>query len=173
MPHVPQYDGTTDLVDHLETFRTMILLHGASDGFLCRAFPTTLMGVGRDWYSRLKPNSIDNFEEFGEDLVRYFMSSRRPQKTAASLMALRQEDGESLKAFVIRFNREALQVPNLDPSAATNTLLPGAKSNELRRALALRNPHSLDDLMAGAEEYISVEETLVALDTNRKRTFEE
>ncbi|XP_077246179.1 uncharacterized protein LOC143886093 [Tasmannia lanceolata] len=114
MPTVPQYDRTTDPVDHLETFRTMMLLHGASDGFLCSAFPTTLTGAARDW--------------------------------------------------------EALQVPNLDPSAAVNVLLAGAKSNDFRRSVARQNPHSLTDLMAGAEEYLAVEETMAALDSNRRRT---
>ncbi|XP_077241626.1 uncharacterized protein LOC143882103 [Tasmannia lanceolata] len=117
MPAIPQYDGTTDPVDHLETFRTLMLLHGASDGFLCRAFPTTLTGAARDW--------------------------------------------------------EALQVPDLDPSAATNALLAGARSNDFRRAVARRNPHSLADLMSGAEEYISVEETLAALDSSRRRTSDD
>ncbi|XP_077240216.1 uncharacterized protein LOC143881105 [Tasmannia lanceolata] len=173
MPTIPQYDRTSDPVDHLETFRTMMLLHGALDGFLCRAFPTTLTGAARDWYSRIRPNSISNFDDFGEDLVRHFMSSRRPGKTTASLMALRQEDNEPLKAFVSRFNREALQVPNLDPSAATEALLAGARSNDFRGAVARRNPHSLADLMAGAEEYISVEETLAALDSNRRRISED
>ncbi|XP_077217910.1 uncharacterized protein LOC143852415 [Tasmannia lanceolata] len=173
MPPVPQYDGTTDPVDHLETFRTMMLLHGASDGFLCRAFPTTLTGASRDWYSRIKPNSISNFEDFGDDLVRHFTSSRRPRKTAVFLMALRQEDNEHLKAFVGCFNREALQVPNLDPSTATNALLACAKSNNFQRSVARLNQHSLAGLIAGAEEYISVEETLAALDSNRRRTSEE
>ncbi|XP_077217982.1 uncharacterized protein LOC143852482 [Tasmannia lanceolata] len=165
MPPVQQYDGTSDPVDHLETFRTLMLLHRASDGFLCRAFPTSLTGAARDWYSRLKPNSVDSFGDF--------MSSRRPRKTAASLMALHQEDDESLKEFIRRFNREGLQVPNLDPSAATNALLAGAKSIEFRRTVARRNPHSLADLIAGAEEYISIEETLAALDSGRRKIPEE
>ncbi|XP_077219670.1 uncharacterized protein LOC143853841 [Tasmannia lanceolata] len=151
----------------------MMLLHGAFDGFLCRAFPTTLTGAARDWYSRIKPNSISNFEDFGDNLVCHFMSSRRPRKTTASLMALRQEDNEPLKTFVSRFNREALHVPNLDPSAAVNALLAGTKSNDFRRSIAPQNPHSLADLMAGAEEYLAVEETLAALDSNRRRTSEE
>ncbi|XP_077249260.1 uncharacterized protein LOC143888723 [Tasmannia lanceolata] len=154
MPTIPQYDGTIDPVDHLETLRTMMLLHGAADGFLCRAFLTTLTGATRDWYSRIKPNSISNFED---DLIRHFMSSLRPRKTTASLMAL----------------REALQVPNLDPSAAMNELLAGARSNDFRRSVARQNPYSLADLIAGAEEYIVVEETLAALDSNRRRTSEE
>ncbi|XP_077252389.1 uncharacterized protein LOC143891744 [Tasmannia lanceolata] len=173
MPQVPQYDGTTDPMEHLETFRTMMLLHGASEGFLCRTFPTTLTGTARDWYSLLKLNSVDNFEDFGDDLAWHFMSSRRPRKTAASLMALRQGDNESLKAFMGRFSREALQVPNLDPSAATNALLTGPKSNDFRRSVARQNPYSLADLMAGADEYISVEETLVAMNLSKKRTSEE
>ncbi|XP_077237337.1 uncharacterized protein LOC143879016 [Tasmannia lanceolata] len=170
---VLQYDGTTNTVDHLETFRTMMLLHSASDGFLCRAFPTTLTGAARDWYSMIKPNSISNFEDFGDDLVRHFMSSRRPRKTTASPMAFRHEDNEPLKTFVSRFNREALQVPNLDPSVAVNALLKGSKSNDFRRSIARQNPHSLADLMAGAEEYQAVEETLAALDSNWRRTSEE
>ncbi|XP_077229943.1 uncharacterized protein LOC143862921 [Tasmannia lanceolata] len=170
---VPQYDGTTDLVDHLETLRTMMLLHDASDGFLCKAFPTILTGAARDWYLRIKPNFISNFEDFGDDLVRHFMSNRRPRKTTASLMALRQEDNELLQTFVSRFNREALQVPNLDPSAAVNALLAGAKSNDFWRSVAHENPHSVADLMAIAEEYLVVEETLATLDSNRRRTSEE
>ncbi|XP_077232020.1 uncharacterized protein LOC143865800 [Tasmannia lanceolata] len=173
MPTVLQYDRTTDPVDHLETFRTMMLLHGTSDGFLCRAFPTTLTGAARDWYSWIKLNSISNFEDSGDNLVRHFVSSRRRRKTTVSLMALRQEDNEPLKTFVSRFNREALQVPNLDPSAAMNALLAGAKSNDFRRSVARQNPHSLADLMAGPEEYIPMEETLAALDSNRRRASEE
>ncbi|XP_077223965.1 uncharacterized protein LOC143857425 [Tasmannia lanceolata] len=117
MPTVPQYDGTTDHVDHLKTFRTMMLLQGASDSFLCRAFPTTLTGAARNW--------------------------------------------------------EALQVPKLDPSATMNALLAGSKSKDFRRSVARQNSHSLADLMAGAEEFIAVEETLAALNSNRRRTSEE
>ena len=36
------YDGTSDLVDHLEAFRTMMLLHGTPDAIQCRAFPSIL-----------------------------------------------------------------------------------------------------------------------------------
>ncbi|XP_077248665.1 uncharacterized protein LOC143888198 [Tasmannia lanceolata] len=88
-------------------------------------------------------------------------------------MALRQEESKPLKAFVSRFHRDALQVPNLDPSATTNALLAGAKSNDFRRSVARRNPQSLADRMVGAEEFISVEETLAALDSNRRRTPKE
>ena len=42
LPQFESYDGTLDPVDHLEAFRTMMLLHGVPDAILCRAFPSTL-----------------------------------------------------------------------------------------------------------------------------------
>ena len=42
MPQAKLYDGTTDPLDHLESFKTLMLLHGATDGVLCCAFLVTL-----------------------------------------------------------------------------------------------------------------------------------
>ncbi|XP_077242445.1 uncharacterized protein LOC143882958 [Tasmannia lanceolata] len=123
-----------------------------------RAFPTTLVDAARDWYAGLRPNSISSFEDLVDNLVQHFMSSRRPKKIVASLMSLRQERDESLKDFVCRLNREALQITNLDPSIALNALLSGAK-----RSIARKAPTSLADLIAKTEKYISVEDTMAAL----------
>ena len=32
MPHIDPYDGTTNLFDHLESFKVLMLLHDATDG---------------------------------------------------------------------------------------------------------------------------------------------
>ena len=42
MPQTELYDGTTDPLDHLESFKALMLLHGATDGVMCRAFLATL-----------------------------------------------------------------------------------------------------------------------------------
>ena len=59
MPQLESYDGVKDPLDHLETFKTMMYLQGVPDEIMCRAFPTTLRGAARIWFSRLTPNSID------------------------------------------------------------------------------------------------------------------
>ena len=38
LPQFESYDGTSDPVDHLEAFRTMMLLHGTPDAILCRTW---------------------------------------------------------------------------------------------------------------------------------------
>lgn len=63
VPFLESYDGLGDLLDHLESFQTLMLLYQASDRVLCQALPSTLRGMARHWYSNLKPGSIDSFKE--------------------------------------------------------------------------------------------------------------
>ena len=62
-PQFKDYNGTTDPIDHLETFKEAMLLYRVTDIILCRAFPITLKGMARHWYSSLKSVSIHSFEE--------------------------------------------------------------------------------------------------------------
>ena len=63
MPQIESYNGVKDPLDHLETFKTLMHLQGVPDKIMCRAFPTTLRGATRIWFSRLTPNSINTFKE--------------------------------------------------------------------------------------------------------------
>ena len=47
MPQVEAYDGSKDLLDHLESFKTLMHLQGVADEIMCWAFPTTLKGLAR------------------------------------------------------------------------------------------------------------------------------
>ena len=63
MPQVENYDESKDPLDHLESFKTLMHLQGVADKIMCRAFPITLKGPARVWFSRLTPNSISTFKE--------------------------------------------------------------------------------------------------------------
>ena len=47
MLQIESYDGVKDLLDHLETFKTLMHLQGVPDEIMCRAFPTMLKGATR------------------------------------------------------------------------------------------------------------------------------
>lgn len=47
VPHMESYDGSRDLLDHLESFQTLMLLHQAFNVVLYHAFPLTLRGTAR------------------------------------------------------------------------------------------------------------------------------
>ena len=63
MPHIDRYNGVKDPLDHLETFQTLMHLQGVANEIMCKAFPTTLKGAVRIWFSRLTPSSISTFKE--------------------------------------------------------------------------------------------------------------
>ena len=63
MPHMNSYDRVKDPLNHLEAFKTLMHLQGVADAIMCRAFPTTLKGAARVWFSKLTSNSISTFKE--------------------------------------------------------------------------------------------------------------
>ena len=63
MPHIDSYDGVKDPLNHLKTFKTLMHLQGVADEIMCRAFPMTLKGAARIWFSQLTSNSVSTFKE--------------------------------------------------------------------------------------------------------------
>ena len=62
MPQVETFDGVKDPVDHLNTYKNQMELHGYQDPVWCRAFATTLKGPALAWFNRIPPSSISFFE---------------------------------------------------------------------------------------------------------------
>lgn len=63
MPQLEIYNGSTDLVNYLESFKMLMLLHGATERILFWAFPSTLRKTTQYKYSSLKPGSIHSFDQ--------------------------------------------------------------------------------------------------------------
>ena len=89
MPQVESYDGVKDPLDHLETFKTLMHLQGVLDEIMCRAFPTTLRGAARIWFSRLTPISINTFKELSAQFTLHFIGGHRYKKSTACLMSIK------------------------------------------------------------------------------------
>ena len=55
------YEGKTDPMEHLNSYKNLIMLQGASDEVMCKAFSVTLKGSVRSWFRKLSPRTIDSF----------------------------------------------------------------------------------------------------------------
>lgn len=89
VPQVEVYDGSKNPLEHLETFKLHITLHGFPGEVACQAFPLTLKGVARAWFGSLPPGSVDNFSELARILLNQFMASRKRRRPVSYLLTLK------------------------------------------------------------------------------------
>jgi hypothetical protein len=84
MPRIEKYDGSGDSQAHLEAFRQHIILHGTPDEIACRAFPLTLTGVAKDWFTDLPPKSVGTFKDLGRLFLTQFLATRKGRRAPSA-----------------------------------------------------------------------------------------
>ena len=114
MPQIKRYDGVKNPLDHLETFKTLMHLHGVPNEIICRAFPTMLKGPARIWFSRLTPTSINTFKELSTQFTSHFIGGYRYKRSTACLMIIKQREHETLRSYITRFNKVAFSIDKAD-----------------------------------------------------------
>ena len=77
LPSLDSYDGTCDSFDHI------------LDEIMCRAFPTTLKGPARVWFSKIPPNSVSSFEELSKLFVNNSIGGQRHKHSSSSLLTIK------------------------------------------------------------------------------------
>ena len=90
MPQIEVFDGTKDLVDHLNTYKNQMELHGYQDPVRCRAFAITLKGPTLAWFNRLPPSSVSSFRELSMAFVSHFIRARTYRKSSYHLLTIKQ-----------------------------------------------------------------------------------
>ena len=88
MPFLDSYDETRDPFDHIATFKTTMHLQRIPDKIMCRAFPTTVKGPARVWFSKIPPNSVSSFEELSKLFVNNFIGGQRHKRSSSSLLTI-------------------------------------------------------------------------------------
>ena len=76
MPSLDSYDGTCDPFDHIATFKTTMHLQGVPDKIMCRAFPITLKGPARIWFSKIPPNLVSSLKIWASYLLTTSLGDR-------------------------------------------------------------------------------------------------
>uniref|UniRef100_A0A2N9ESE9 Integrase catalytic domain-containing protein n=1 Tax=Fagus sylvatica TaxID=28930 RepID=A0A2N9ESE9_FAGSY len=114
MPTLETFDGSKDPLDQLESFKTMMCLQGVPDEIICRAFPTTLKGPARIWFKKLMPSSVGSFAQLSCLFFNHFIGGQRCGRPTTHLLNVKQKEGEILRSYLTRFNKETLLVEGAD-----------------------------------------------------------
>ena len=100
LPQLESYDSSKDPLDHIESFKILMLLQITPDEVLCKAFPTTLKGATRIWFTKIPSGTIADFEQLSKGFVHHFIVWQRHKKPTSHLFNIQQPEGESLRQYV-------------------------------------------------------------------------
>ena len=167
MPSLDSYDGTRDPFDHIATFKTTMHLQGIPEEIICRAFPTTLKGPTRVWFSKIPPNSLSSFEELSKLFVNNFIGGQRHKRSSSSLLTIEQGENESLRSFITHFNREALTVDEVDDKLLLMAFHNGVNYDLFIHKLYEKEPQSMVELVHSTQNFMNAEDAIIA--KKRKR----
>ena len=164
MPQIEAFDGTNDPVDHLNTYKNQMELHGYQDLVRFKAFAITLKGPALAWFNRLPPSSVSSFRELSIAFVSHFIGARTYRKPSYHLLTIKQSPQESLRSYVQRFNAESLKVDIPDEKFAVTAFIVGlgVQSKDLMFSISKNPQANMAEVLAKAEKYINGEEALTS-----------
>ena len=164
LPQIEAFNGAKDPVDHLNTYKNQMKLHGYQDPVRCRAFTITLKGPTLAWFNRIPPSSISSFRELSIAFVSHFIGARTYRKPSYYLLTIKQSSQESMRSYVQRFNAESLKVDIPDEKFAITAFIAGlgVQSKDLMFSISKNPQVSMAEVLVKAEKYINGEEALIS-----------
>ncbi|XP_030964868.1 uncharacterized protein LOC115986152 [Quercus lobata] len=144
-------------------------LQGVADAITCRTFPTTLKGAARLWFSRLAPNSISTFKELSAQFTAHFIGGHQYKKSTACLMSIKQQEEETLRAYISRFNKEALSIDEADDKILVAAFMNGLKEGKFLFSLYKNDSKTMSEVLYRATKYINAKDALLAREDRPKK----
>ena len=147
IPQVETYDRSKDPLNHLKSFKTLMHLQGVADKIMCRAFPTTLKGPTRIWFSRLMPNSTGTFKELSAQFASHFIGGHRYKKSIACLMSIKEREDEALRSNIAHFNKEVFSIDEADNKILVAAFINGLWKGKFLFSLYKNDPKTMSDVL--------------------------
>ncbi|XP_058076409.1 uncharacterized protein LOC131224996 [Magnolia sinica] len=155
----------------MESFRTYMELHNASDVVMCRAFLLTLADAARLWFKQLKLRSIKSFSELSKAFLTNFSRGKKRLKAPAHPMNIVQRDDGLLKDYIKHFNMEALQVRKHSNKTALNAIMTGLRDKSFLFSLDKNPLTMLAKFLNRSQKHANVKESWILQDAVQKKKF--
>ncbi|XP_061370938.1 uncharacterized protein LOC133313566 [Gastrolobium bilobum] len=160
---LPKYDGSQDPQVHIDAFDTDMYIRGIDEPLISRIFAITLTGAAQAWFSTLHANSIRSFEEFGQQFLLNFATSKKHPKSEFALGKIHQQPGENLQKYLNRFKDVALQVPGLPVNVHVHLIVAGLDGASRLAKSVYKDPvRTLEEFRTHSKKYLELEQMEIA-----------
>jgi hypothetical protein len=152
-PHLPEkYDGTTNLSEFLQVYVTAITAAGGDTTVMATYFHVALSGLARTWFMNLSLGSIYSWEELCARFTANFASAYQQHGVEAHLHAVRQEPGETLRAFISRFTKVRGTIPRISDASIITAFRQGVRDEKMLDKLATHDVETVSTLFTLADK---------------------
>jgi hypothetical protein len=152
-PHLPEkYDGTTNPSEFLQVYVTAITTAGGDTTVMATYFHVALFGSARTWLMNLSPGSIYSWEELCARFTANFASAYQQHGVEAHLHAVRQEPGETLRAFISHFTKVRGTIPRISNASIIMTFRQGVRDEKMLEKLATHDVETVSTLFTLADK---------------------
>ena len=120
IPQEEAYKRSKDLLDHLESFKTLIIYKGSQMKLFAEHSPPCSRDQ-QECGSVSQPQRRLYLQELSEHFVTHFIEGQRYKRSLASLLNIKQQEGESLRSCVTWFNKEAFLIDKANDKVLVTT----------------------------------------------------
>ncbi|XP_076916053.1 uncharacterized protein LOC143575619 [Bidens hawaiensis] len=156
-------EGTTDPEEHVAQYRERMEINlipqNLKEAYLCKGFGSTLTGAALKWLLSVPPFSIKSFAHLVNLFNNQWSFSRSFEGLTSKFYRVTLGCDEPLRDFVRKFNKEALDIPNMDVATAVKAFKMGLKKDTPFYEDLVMNPcRNLDEARNMALRFIKLEE---------------
>ncbi|XP_074327327.1 uncharacterized protein LOC141665247 [Apium graveolens] len=133
----------------------------------CHLLAATFREGAQQWFQKLGPGVIISWEQMKMLFLTQFQAAVKYTPPVTTLANVKQKDGESLTSYFKRFNAESTLVRGATDETLKILLIAGLRvGTDFWKHLQGKDPVSLADVLAQAESFKAIEQSLAETKKN-------
>ncbi|XP_074364003.1 uncharacterized protein LOC141704715 [Apium graveolens] len=162
-----RFHGNSDPVEFLGRFNIEMDVYQVPDLARCRLLAATFREGAQQWFQKLGPGVITSWEQMKTLFLTQFQAAVKYTPPVTTLANVKQKEGESLTSYFKRFNAESTLVRGATDETLKILLIAGLRvGTDFWKHLQGKDPVSLADVLAHAESFKAIEQSLAETKKN-------
>ncbi|XP_031124240.1 uncharacterized protein LOC116026954 [Ipomoea triloba] len=160
IPKHATFDGTGDPREHLVSYQAKMQVLGVEEPLMCKAFLPTLKGLAQKWFLALPSYSIRCFNDLADRFLTHYAVNIKPQRNLTHLSGISQDEGEALKTYLARWQKEVQIIEGLDEQVAITFFMESLRAGKLFIDLHNDRPKTYVEAIQRASRQADTEEAV-------------